>query len=433
MQLSKLNITAALAAASCALIAGQSHAETAKKESLVEGWEFNSAFLYYKETDRVQAAEAILSARGDFGDDKFLNLNLVADTLTGASATGAVAQPYAQSFTRPSGDGSYTTPAGETPLDDTFHDTRVQLDASWEQPIAQNLRATGGGHLSKEYDYLSLGVNGSLAWDLNNKNTTLSVGTAFSQDTITPEGGIPSAFTPMLFKNNYGSDTAYQQAFDQSRADDSDSKTTTELLFGATQVISKDWLMQLNYSWSQADGYMSDPFKVVSVVNPQGLTQQNLYEQRPEERNKQSIYWQNKVHMAGTYLDLSYRYMWDDWSVKSHTVDTRWRFPVSSNWYVEPHVRFYQQSAADFYKPFVMQNETLPQFASADYRIGEMDAQTVGVKVGTVLEGGHDFAVRLEYYQQNPTNPGVELPGVLKDVELFPAVKAVMLQVSYSF
>lgn len=433
MQLKKLNITAALAAASCALIAGQSHAETAKKDALIEGWEFNSAFLYYKETDRVQAAEAILAARGDFGDDQFLNLNLVVDTLTGASATGAVAQPNAQSFTRPSGEGSYTTAAGETPLDDTFHDTRVQLDASWEQPIAQNLRATGGGHFSKEYDYLSLGVNGSLAWDLNNKNTTLSVGTALSQDTITPEGGIPSAFTPMLFKNNFGSESAYEQAFDQSRADDSDSKTTTELLFGATQVISKDWLMQFNYSWSQADGYMSDPFKVVSVVNAQGITQQNLYEQRPEERNKQSIYWQNKVHMAGTYLDLSYRYMWDDWSVKSHTVDTRWRFPVSNNWYIEPHVRFYQQSAADFYKPFLMQGQALPEFASADYRIGEMDAQTYGVKVGTVLDGGHDLGVRLEYYQQNPTNPGVELPGALANVELFPSVKAIMLQVSYSF
>ena len=150
MQLKKLNITAALAAASCALIAGQSHAETAKKDALIEGWEFNSAFLYYKETDRVQAAEAILAARGDFGDDKFLNLNLVVDTLTGASATGAVAQPNAQSFTRPSGEGSYTTAAGETPLDDTFHDTRVQLDASWEQPIAQNLRATKDRHGPRE-------------------------------------------------------------------------------------------------------------------------------------------------------------------------------------------------------------------------------------------------------------------------------------------
>jgi len=47
------------------------------------------------------------------------------DTLTGASATGAVAQPNAQTFSRPSGDGQYTTSPNELPLDDTFRDTRV--------------------------------------------------------------------------------------------------------------------------------------------------------------------------------------------------------------------------------------------------------------------------------------------------------------------
>ena len=111
MQLTKTgSISAALAAATCTLLSGNALAadnSSSQTSSLIEGWQFNSALLYYGETDRVKAAEAILSARGDFGDDKFLNLNLVLDTLTGASATGAVAQPDAQTFTRPSGAGSY--------------------------------------------------------------------------------------------------------------------------------------------------------------------------------------------------------------------------------------------------------------------------------------------------------------------------------------
>jgi hypothetical protein len=57
-----------------------------------------------------------------------LNLKLTIDSLTGASATGAAAQPNVQKFTRPSGEGSYQTQAGQTLLDDTFKDTRVQLN-----------------------------------------------------------------------------------------------------------------------------------------------------------------------------------------------------------------------------------------------------------------------------------------------------------------
>lgn len=434
MQLTKSgSFAAALAGATATLLTPTAQAEVDAAHALVEGWQFNSALLIYAETDRVKAGEAILQGRGDFGDDQYLTVNAVFDALTGASATGAVPQNRVQTFTRPSGEGQYQTAAGATPLDNTFHDTRVQLDVSWEQPLASNWKGTVGSHLSKEYDYLSLGINGSIARELNNKNTTVSVGGAFSHDTINPEGGIPLAFAPMLYRSDFNSDSAFEQAHENSRRTDSDTKTTSELLLGLTQLISKDWLMQFNYSFANVSGYQTDPFKVLSVVNSAGISQAQLYEQRPDSRTKQSLYWQNKLHLAGTYLDVSYRYLWDDWGLTSHTVDSRWRFPISNDWYIEPHLRYYQQHAADFYSPFLIQGQALPEFASADYRIGQLSAYTVGAKVGTTLDGGHDLAVRLEYYQQTPKNPGVELPGELQQLNLFADVKAVMLQVSYSF
>lgn len=53
-------------------------------------------------------------------------------------------------------------------------------------------------------------------------------------------------------------------------------------------------LMQFNYSHSMVDGYQTDPFKVFSVVNTDGLAQDYIYEKCPDERTKQSIYWQTK-------------------------------------------------------------------------------------------------------------------------------------------
>lgn len=429
MQLKRIaNISTALAAASCSLLGHHAQAGT-----VLDDWQFNSAILLYNESDHVSAGEGILTARGDFGDDHFLNLGLVLDALTGASATGAVAQPNVQSFTRPSGRGSYDVAAGDTPLDDTFHDTRVQLDASWEQPLAQNWRITAGGHISKEYDYLSLGVNSSLAYDFNQKNTTASLGLAYSHDSIEPEGGIAIGFAPMLLRRNFASDDAYQSAFNATRNRADDTKDTLDVLLGLTQVINRDWLMQFNYSLSVADGYMTDPFKLVSVVDSNGVVQQNLYENRPDSRTKHSLYWQNKLHVNGTFLDASYRYMWDDWELKSHTADVKWRLPLGEQWYVEPQLRYYQQTAAEFYLPFLRQNAALPEYASADYRIGKMSAYTLGAKFGTTLAPGNELSFRIALYQQKPENDGVTAPGVLAELELYEKVTAVMAQVSYSF
>ena len=109
MQLKHLaNISAALAAASCAVLGQQAQAGT-----LLDDWQFNSAILLYNETDRVSAAEAMITARGDFGDDKFLNLGLVVDALTGASATGGrTARGAHADISRPhSGAATAATPA----------------------------------------------------------------------------------------------------------------------------------------------------------------------------------------------------------------------------------------------------------------------------------------------------------------------------------
>ena len=40
----------------------------------------------------------------------------------------------------------------------------------------------------------------------------------------------------------------------------------------------------------------------------------------------------------------------DDWGVTSQTLDARYHWNFSPNSYLEPHVRYYTQSAADFYR-----------------------------------------------------------------------------------
>ena len=432
---SPVNIKAALTLATTTLLGSVSavgYAQEPQQVTEESSWDFDTAFLYYSESDRVSAAEAIINAKKTFENDEVLNLKLTIDSLTGASANGATAQPNVQTFTRPSGKGSYQTDKNTTPLDDTFRDTRVQFNAQWTQPLAENYTGSAGGHISKEYDYLSLGINGNLAYDFNNKNSTFSVGLSYFQDTFEPEGGIPVAFTSM--PSAYGSgESASKELFDATRRTDSDDKTTTDIMLGFTQVINRRMLMQFNYSYSTVDGYLSDPFKVLSVLDSNGYAQDYLYESRPDSRVKQSLFAQTKYHFEQNVVDVSYRYMWDDWKLDSHTIDSRLRVPLTSTSYLEPHLRFYQQSAADFYQPFLTQSSPMPMFASADYRIGEMSAYTIGLKYGMKMSDGNDLSFRLEYYRQNPKNSGYQVPEVLESADLYESVDAIIAQVSYSF
>jgi hypothetical protein len=425
----KANINSALATATCALL-GFAVPVLAEEEE----WEIDTALLYYGETDRVTAIEGVLSAKKDFGDEHIFSGKLVVDSLTGASATGAIAQPQIQTFTRPSGNGQYQIQAGEIPLDDTFRDTRVQVEAQWTQPLWQDMRGSTGIHLSKEYDYLSVAVNGSLAKDFNQKNTTLSAGLSLAFDSIDPEGARPIAFTEMVIdKGQFASEALYQKAFDATRQTGSDDKSTIDLLFGATQVINRKMLMQFNYGYSVSDGYHTDPFKVLSVVNNQGQTQSLVYENRPDKRARHSFYWQTKSATDLGVVDVSYRYATDDWNVNSHTIDTRFRLNLSNNTYIQPHLRYYQQSAADFYRPLLLEGSVLPTHATADYRLGEMTAYTIGFKYGMTMPSGNEWACRLEYYQQNPKSNGFEAPGLLQQQNLYPSVSALIAQFSYSF
>ncbi|MDB1125828.1 DUF3570 domain-containing protein [Vibrio algarum] len=431
MQLTNIGkISSALAVASQLLISPNAQADESNSDAM---WDFDSAFLYYGEdSDRVMASEGMFAAKRTNGDGQVFSSKLTIDALTGASPTGAVAQNEAQTFTRPSGDGSYVVAPGDTPLDDTFHDTRVQLNLGWSSPINRVWDWSTGLHLSKEYDYLSLGGNLGFTRALNQNNTEFSMGIGGYFDTIEPEGGVPVGGSEMVYRNDYSSDAEFNAAFENTRRDSSETKATTELNFGVSQVINRWLITSFNYNYSLVSGYLTDPFKLMSVVDDSGTTQQILYENRPDSRTKHVLFWQTKANISGQVLDVSYRYMLDDWEMDSHTIDLRYNYTFSNNHYFEPHIRFYTQSEADFYSPYLMESSQVPEFMSADYRLGKMNTYTLGFKYGLPINDD-ELAFRLEYYVQQPKNAGFDEPGQLAQQDLYPEISAIIAQVNYSF
>ncbi len=306
-------------------------------------WQVETAYRHYSETDRVTAMEPVLQLHKVDDEGRKINFTIAYDTLSGAlsdkpqtstSTSGVGAS--AESITSTSGTAykddeendeddeyeggggyktsEYTVQPGEVPLDPNFKDKRLSMSMNYSWPLNRTMTTSIGGSYSSETDYRSIGVSGGLSFFLNQKNTQIGLFLAMGNDEITPGGGTPLAFTTMSDKQVTGS---------------SENKNIVDGLVSIIQVLSKRAVMQLNYSMSISDGYHTDPYKIISLLDGLGDTQEYLYENRPTKRTKQSIYGALKYHVFGDTVDVSYRYMRDDWGVKSDTWDVKYRFNVA--------------------------------------------------------------------------------------------------------
>lgn len=428
-------IGASLAAAACSLL-GSAPAQAADFSDKVsdKDWTVDTALLYYGEDQgRVQDASLRAAVSHQITEDRKFDIGLTVDALTGASPSGAVKTDGVQTFTRPSANGSYQIAAGAQPLDDTFRDTRIALNGSYTTAIGTASRLQGGLDASSEYDYFHAGANLRWETDFNQKNTTVFAGAAFGSDSIEPEGGLPIAFSSMR-----------PAGATPNRDGTKETKTVVDALIGVSQIINRRSLVDVVLSFSNVSGYMTDPFKVLSVVDP--LTGRPVasptdpgmglyrYEKRPDSRRRESLFAEYRYAFDRDSLAVNYRFMNDDWGITSHTVEAKYHWNFSKRSSLEPQVRYYTQTAADFYKTVLIDNQPLPSFASADYRLAKMTSWTVGAKYTWLGSTGREYSVRAAYYNQSGDASAGSKIGVLNGFnELVPSLSAVMVQFGVKF
>ncbi len=409
----------ALAAAALTLL-GSAAPAVAEED---KRWLFDSAMLLYNEGgDRVFAFEPKVNATFDLLDGRQATAGFTVDVLTGSSPNGAAPAAQPQTFTSPSGETSFTTPAGELPLDPAFRDTRYAVDLAYVTPLGDASKAGIQGHYSTEFDYHSLGGGVTFSRDFNLRNTTLSAGLNYASDSMDPIGGVP---TPLAVKTGAGGGAV------------TESKTVVDGLIGLTQVLSRESLLQVNYSASRSSGYHTDPFKIVSVVDASGAPLRYVFESRPDTRLKHAVFVQYKRFLwERDVMDVSYRFLTDDWGVVSHTVDASHRWNFASTQYLEPHLRWYRQSAADFYTAALDDGqETEVDHASADQRLGSFDGVTAGLKYGQSLRADIQWSARVEYYRQINHTDGLppQAAAPLSRLELAPPLNALMVTLGFRF
>ena len=394
-----------------------------------DGIDIESGLLFYSEgKGRVQVIEPVVEIIVPLSEADRLDLKLTYDSLTGGTPNGALPAKSAQTFSTVSGGShNYKAAAGALPLDPNFIKHRESADLAWIHDFGPVGRFTLGGGYSDERDFKSVTAQGIVARDFFDKNTTLSFGINGESDRVLPVGGTP---VPL---SGY---TAAQTEGDQRR-------TELDLLAGVTQIVNRRWIMQFNYSRGREFGYLDDPYKIVSEVSRFictgsglfgfGCSNRYVFENRPDQRQRNGLYWENRYAFDSDSVAISYRYSFDDWGIDSHTIDFRYRATVGEQFYIEPHARFYRQSAADFFRYYVELYQPLPDHVSADERLGRFDTFTVGPKLGWRLDDGMELGLRAERYVRRAVGlKGAEVPNALQGLNIDPMVRAWIAQLGVS-
>lgn len=396
-----------LSAATCSLLMAVPVA--AAETGADQPWRIDAGAMHYAEDDRITVNEGTVRLRRQINEDNSVSVRTGYDSVSGSSPTGAV---NVQSRSGASG-ASYLA---------KFDAQRTGIGADWDASLGELTRLTLAVDHSAQNAYESTGVGTTLARDFNQRNTTLVAGVGYSQDVVKPQDGI-----------YYGMSSI---ADNQVRRRD-DTKDQLDLQLGVTQVIAHGTLAQLNYVRGWAEGYMTNPYKIISIVNAvTGSTgdYDAVHEKRPRTRDTNALYAQLNQSVGNGVAYFSYRYFWDDWGIRAHTVDVKYRQPLGERLFVQPHVRYYQQTAADFYRSMLTNTEAanLPEYASADYRLAKLHTTSVGVKVGYRPSFGGELSARAELIRQNGEEQPWDAVGIQREAGVFPSLKATMVHFAYT-
>lgn len=296
----------------------------ADSETVIE-----SRYQHYQERDgrmKVDSDYSLFSV--DLSDTVVLDGTLLYSTLSGASPTGL--PPLKK--------------GGQVPTV-FLEDDRYAATLGLTKQLGNHSLKSGFSY-SYEGDYLSLGASLQDTIALNEKNTELVLGMAYTHDTVGANG---SSFEA--------------------------TKRSYDAMVGINQIIDPDTLLSLNVGLGWKQGYLSDPYKRVLIDN------EVFYDERPGRKFEQLVLLQLTHYISSwdASVEASYRLGHNDFGSTSHTASLAfYKYLLNKRVVIRPSIRFYSQSAARFYDTQFHGN---PTYASADYRLAAEQSLNLGLQV----------------------------------------------------
>jgi hypothetical protein len=297
------------------------------------------------------------------GDSYALTLNTSHESMSGAS-------PW---YTIRRGDGS----TGVVMSSATIHESRRDYSANLRRYLTNGaIGFTVSGSDENDYESLSAGIDAERHF--NDNLTTIAAGLGYSSDELEP---------------------TQQRGFIRIT---SGEKRSRSAFISVSQILNRDSVIQTGISLTTLTGYLTDPYK--------------LNDNRPDERTQVAwtTAWRRYFTVADAALQADYRIYHDDYGVDSHTVDLAWYQNVGADWQVVPGIRYYTQSAADFFRQAPVFGLVLP-YQSTDFRLSSYGAWSGSLKVQWELDA-FTLSASAERYFASPdygAYEGIESPALV--------------------
>lgn len=203
---------------------------------------------------------------------------------------------------------------------------------------------------SEENDYtantFSIGISQDFFGDL----TTLSLGYSVGDDEVRRRGD--SEF----------SDTVERQSY----------------RLGLSQILTRNMLLGVSVETITDEGYLNNPYRSVRYADetsPVGYSfESEIY---PRTRTSDSAAVRTRYYLPyRAALHGEYRYYTDTWAIEADTFELGYTHPLDNGWLIEAKLRFYSQTAAEFYSDLFPRSR-FQNFMARDKELSEFESRTL--------------------------------------------------------
>ncbi len=273
-------------------------------------------------------------------------------------------------------------------LDGRYH---VSLGYGRSFPAA-GLELTGKGLFSIESDYLSLGGDLAGSYTDPSQTNTYSISLqGFFDDLRWGRLNPRTKYGPASLV--YPQELRYREWYDRH------NRTSLNARFTWSRVLNRRMILNISPGITLQHGLLATPFHRVYFQEVFLPKVENL----PESRVKIPLGIGLNSFIGGEWvLRSSYRFYWDDFGILSHTGEIEVPWKTNPSLTFTPFLRFYVQTAADFFRP--RGEHTLDEtFYTSDYDLSAFTSLKTGLGVRYYPFSSflRELSIRYAYYRRD--------------------------------
>lgn len=271
---------------------------------------------------------------------------------------------------------------------DSKKDVRTHGDIGVTRKITKRKSYHVGAGFSSEYDVTSFSLNGGVALESKNRNSSLDVNAKVYSDfwllyqPIEFRTGVDSTvlanFSGEDYHDNYGSSSG------------NDNRTSYNFSMSFAQILTKKLQVSFTTDFVYQTGLLHTPFhrvyfndgidvsnlNEIEVIRSDKLRKRELL---PDTRMKIPLGFRLHYYLSSTFVFRGfYRYYYDDFGVVGNTfeVELPIRFSKAISFY--PFYRYHTQTASDYFAPFGI-HDIADQFYTSDYDLSAFNSNHFGI------------------------------------------------------